>query len=88
MPFKPGVSGNPSGAKPEQPFKDALRRAVVQKDSKLLRKVADKLVDQALAGEGWAIKEIADRLDGKAAQTLQGPGGGPIQATVTWQTPQ
>jgi len=37
-----------------------------------LREVAEMLVDQALAGEGWAIKEIADRMDGKVAQSIIG----------------
>jgi hypothetical protein len=37
-----------------------------------LREVAEVLVDQALAGEGWAIKEIADRTDGKVAQAIVG----------------
>ena len=30
--------------------------------------VAEKLVEQAIAGESWAIQQFADRLDGKPAQ--------------------
>lgn len=37
-----------------------------------LREVAEMLVDQALLGEGWAIKEIADRIDGKVPQAVVG----------------
>ena len=37
-----------------------------------LREVAEELVNQALAGEGWAIKEIADRTDGKVPQAIVG----------------
>lgn len=37
-----------------------------------LREVAEELVNQALAGEGWAIKEIADRTDGKVPQAVIG----------------
>ena len=31
-------------------------------------RLAEKLVDSALAGEGWAFQQIGDRLDGKPAQ--------------------
>jgi hypothetical protein len=37
-----------------------------------LRELADKLVDCALAGEGWAMQQVADRLDGKPAQAIIG----------------
>lgn len=37
-----------------------------------LRDVADALVKEAIAGNVVAIKEIADRLDGKVAQALIG----------------
>jgi hypothetical protein len=37
-----------------------------------LRKVADALVDKALTGDVPAIKEIADRLDGKVPQAIEG----------------
>jgi hypothetical protein len=36
-----------------------------------LRAVADALVEKAMAGDVQAIKEIADRLDGKPAQSLE-----------------
>ena len=32
--------------------------------------LADKLIQAAQAGEQWALKELGDRLDGKAAQSL------------------
>ncbi len=51
-------------------FDEALRRAVAQCDAKKVRDAAEKLLDLAAAGEMWAIKELADRLDGKAAQTV------------------
>lgn len=37
-----------------------------------LRAVADALVDKAISGDVQAIKEIADRLDGKVPQALVG----------------
>lgn len=67
-----GVSGNPNGRPPsERAFANALRVAVTQtaKDGQpRLRKIAEKAVEQALAGQSWAIQFIADRLDGKPVQ--------------------
>src|SRR5688572_5520950 len=69
MPFQKGTSGNPSGRQREKPFREALDRAIAQDDGKRIRKAADKLLDLAAAGEPWAIQMLADRLDGRAAQT-------------------
>lgn len=69
MVWEKGSSGNPEGIKPNKPFIDALRRAIVQDNGKKLRAAADKLLDAAEAGEPWAIKELADRTDGKPHQT-------------------
>jgi len=53
----------------ERPFADALHVALTEEDPvtkvRKLRKIADKLVSAAEAGEAWAIKEIMDRIDGK-----------------------
>jgi hypothetical protein len=51
-----------------KPFQNALRRAIAQNPQKL-RNAADKVLDLAEAGEAWAVKEIADRLDGKSHQS-------------------
>jgi len=71
--FVAGKSGNPNGRPTkEKTFADALRAALNQIDPKTKRKnlllVADKLVECAIDGEGWAIQQVADRLDGKPAQ--------------------
>jgi hypothetical protein len=72
MPFVKGQSGNPGGQPKDKIFADALRAALNQIDPKTKRKnlllVADKLVECAIDGEGWAIQQVADRLDGKPAQ--------------------
>jgi hypothetical protein len=39
--------------------------------SRKINALAEKLVSCALAGEGWAFKEIGDRLEGKAVQPLE-----------------
>lgn len=70
MPFQPGVSGNPAGSSKERRFLAALDRAMAADDGKLLRRSAEKLLEQAAAGEPWAISMLADRLDGKPEQAV------------------
>jgi hypothetical protein len=72
-----GQPGNANGRKGKEWF-DALRKACVQREA--LPKLADVLIDKALAGEGWAIQEIANRFDGKPAQAVEvsGPNGDPV----------
>lgn len=62
-------------------FNDALRRAVKQDDGKRIRAAAEKLLDLAAEGTPWAVRELADRTDGKAAMSvaLSGADGGPVQ---------
>ena len=62
-------------------FNDALRRAVAQDDGKRLRATAETLLTLASEGEAWAVRELADRLDGKVAQSLAltGEDGGAIK---------
>lgn len=70
MPWEPGQSGNPNGNRKGQLFAQTLHRAIVQDDGKRVRAAIEKLLDLAEAGEPWAIKELADRLDGKASQAV------------------
>ena len=72
------------GQQRDKPFRDALRLAIADADDnpRKLRLVAEKLVDRALEGDVQAIKEVADRLDGKPAQALTDPDGGPISVAV------
>lgn len=75
MAFEKGKSGNPSGRPKEKVFTDALRVAVLRTDDDgrvHLHRIADRLVAAAMCGEGWAIQQVADRLDGKPAQAIIG----------------
>jgi hypothetical protein len=78
MAFAKGSSGNPGGRPKEKAFADALRVAVNRPDEKdpekrkKLMMLAEKLVKCALDGEGWAMQQVADRLDGKPAQAIIG----------------
>jgi hypothetical protein len=65
-----GQLGN-QNAKKGKLFYNELRKALVQQDQLKLRLIADKLVEKATEGESWAVKEIIDRVDGKAVQATE-----------------
>jgi len=44
-----------------------------------LRDVANALIEKAIAGDVQAIKEVADRLDGKVPQGIAGDDENPIE---------
>ena len=80
----PGAQpGNRNAAKGSQ-FRDALYKALIRYKSKTIKRkkalhhIAEALIDKAIDGDMPAIKEIADRLDGKPAQAITGPQGEPI----------
>lgn len=69
------MAGNAnSGRKQEKPFRDALRMelAAVGDDHKALRMIAAKLIEKATEGDMQAIRELADRTDGKVPQGIVG----------------
>jgi hypothetical protein len=73
MPFVKGQSGNPAGrGVGEKPFRNALLAALKRADGNVekIQRVTDKLVANAIDGDTTAIREIADRLDGKPAQAI------------------
>jgi hypothetical protein len=84
MPWEKGQSGNEAGSSERQKFGGALSRAIAQDDGKRLRAAAESLLTQAASGEAWAIKELADRLDGKPAQAITGKDGDPIEIVARW----
>lgn len=64
-----------SGRKAEKPFRDALRIELASlgaEDPKSLRQIARKLLEAASEGKLDAIKELADRTDGKVPQGIIG----------------
>jgi hypothetical protein len=65
---KGGAPEGNQNAKKGKLFYDALRKILVQEDHKRLHKITEKLVQSAENGDAWAVKEIMDRIDGKAVQ--------------------
>lgn len=70
---QPGNTNGGTGAL-YKPWRSALDRAIAQDNAKRVRKAAEKLLDLAAEGEQWAVKELGDRLDGKAVQQVMGSG--------------
>jgi ribosomal protein L17 len=65
-------------------FRTALENAIRKRSTRTeqfaaLVKVADALIDKAIGGDVAAMREIADRLDGKAKQQIENTGdSGPL----------
>jgi hypothetical protein len=83
MAFEKGQSGNPGGRPKEKPFRDALRAelaALGADDPKALRGLARNLLKIAAGEDGLpAIKEVADRLDGKPVQAVENGDDGALE---------
>jgi len=76
------MAGAPIGSKNAakgKVFYDALRKHIVQNPEKLPQ-IVEGLVEAAVAREPWAVKEVVDRLDGKAVQfqEISGADGEPL----------
>lgn len=82
------MAGNAnSGRRQEKPFRDALRMelaALKDDDPKALRAIARTLLETAASGDLQAIKEVADRTDGKVPQAVVGDDDhDPVRMIVT-----
>ena len=74
------MAGRPKG---EKSFAAMLRIAIQEQGSKdgytKLPDIAEQLVELAIKGDMPAIKEVADRLDGKPAQSIIGDEENPLE---------
>lgn len=74
MPFVKGQSGNPGGKTGDKLVHDMLLLAALVKNrngTTRLRRMADKVMIEAVKGRQWAVQFVADRLDGKVPQPVQ-----------------
>jgi Family of unknown function (DUF5681) len=75
--FKPGQSGNPGGRPKSRIITEAYNRELVKpandnsKPRTKLEQVAQAQVKRALKGDTRAAKEITDRVEGTAVQSVQ-----------------
>lgn len=85
------VRNTPSkGSKPDKLMRDALMIALNREaesadgqKTKKINIIATKLVDLAVNGDIQAIKEVADRVDGKPAQAIIGDPDAPLMLMPT-----
>ena len=74
--------GRPIGSvNREKPFNEALRIAL-RGDPLRLRRIAEKLAEKAEDGDLAAIRELADRLDGKPLQGHTGQDAGALVVVI------
>jgi len=67
---KGGAPKGNDNAKKNKLFYDRIRKHLIQNPHKL-EKIVETLVEEAQNGEPWAVKEIMDRVDGKAVQATE-----------------
>ena len=74
--------GNKNSSKENRIWGKLVKKLAVQEDYARLHNVANALYDKAAEGDISAIKELGDRLDGKAEQTISGDSDQPITIVV------
>lgn len=81
--------GNTNSSSDNRLWGNTIRRAIAQGDPEKLRKIADKLIELASEGDMQAMKELGDRIDGKAAQSVAvtGPNGEALTVSVKFDSP-
>lgn len=87
-----GQPGNQNATKGAR-WSDAINRALEKRSRAAQINALDELAEQLLLkcdeGDISALKELGDRLDGKAHQSISGPEGGaiPVGIQVSYERP-
>jgi hypothetical protein len=76
--------GNTNSNKNNRIWANTIRKLAVQEDYKRIHAIAEKLFEKAQEGDLGAMKEVGDRLDGKAiaTQELTGPDGSNLPSGI------
>lgn len=92
--WKPGQSGNPKGRPLSKPYKEALEQqlaALALKNGidpdRGYEVIAAAHVAKAMTGDMAAIKELADRIDGKVPNPIGGTDELPPITAFSWREP-
>lgn len=79
--------GNKNGAKTQKPWRAAIDRALAKRTLATKREalddLAEKLLEQCEAGDLVALKELADRLDGRSVALVANDDDGAFRIEVT-----
>jgi S-adenosylmethionine synthetase len=62
--------GNQNSSKSNRLFGETIKRIAIQSEGDYNRAIAQALIDKAMSGDISAIKEYADRVDGKVVQQI------------------
>ena len=76
------VKGNTNSSKENRIWGKIVKKLAIQEDYAKLHSVANALYEKAASGDIAAIKELGDRLDGKASQEITGDSDQPITIVV------
>ena len=63
--------GNTNSNKNNRIWANTIRKLAIQEDYKRIHVIAEKLFEKAAEGDLGAMKEVGDRLDGKAIATTE-----------------
>ena len=76
-----GNTNNTKGTRWRQAIESALNLKCKSDGQKALVDIATQLLDKAASGDVGALKELGDRMDGKAPQALNlgDPDGNPLE---------
>ncbi len=66
-----GQPRNTNSSKINRLFAETIKRIDKQSQGEIARQVAQALIDKAISGDVSAIKEFADRVDGKSVATTE-----------------
>ena len=74
--------GNQNSSKNNRAWGKVVKKLAIQEDYKRIHRVAEALFRKAEDGDVAAIKELGDRIDGKASQEITGDSDQPITIIV------
>ena len=74
--------GHTNSSKENRVWGKTVKKLAVQEDYKRIHRVAEALFRKAEDGDVAAIKELGDRIDGKAQQEITGSSDAPITVIV------